>query len=207
MDSTIRYCKDIALWAIDRPRTTCKHATTFCAATCFNIKLERAFGHVINPKDTRNESYWQQLTGQQLSDALATKRNQPKRFRLMTRGEAFSTVEDIDRVRDIITHNPTILFWIPTRAWRNTTLCDRIESEILTLPNARVQASLDPSNSREETQNIIGRGWSTMFYGDDSATNGRYLCQKTHKHKVGACKTCRSGCFSKKQTHVHLKQH
>jgi len=207
--SAVRFCQDIGMFSIDRPRTTCKHATSFCAKHCYNVKLEAAFGHVIKPKDNRNEIYWQQLTGSGLNKELSKKRNQIKRVRLMTRGEAFSTIEDIKKVKDLLKSNPSTIFWIPTRAWRNIELRKAIESDIMTIKNARVQASLDPSNTQEEISSIIADGWSTMFFGDDSeqSQQNRKLCPKTHQGKKAHCSKCIGGCFSPKQTHVHLKQH
>ena len=203
----IRFCKDIGMFALDRPRSSCKHATPFCVKTCFNVKLERAFNHAIKPKDIRNEAYWKQVDGDKIAKVLSKKRKSVERFRFMTRGEAFSDAKDIKKVKDILVKNTETLFWIPTRAWRNHKLRGLIELEILPLPNARVQASLDPSNTEAGVQEVIERGWSTIFYGDDNEIDGRYLCQKTHYHQVGACMSCKFGCFSSKQVHVHLKQH
>ena len=204
---TIRYCNDIDMFAIDRPVITCKHATSFCAKHCFNVKLYKAFGHGMNPKDVKNEQAWGTLTGSELAKVLAKKRNQTKRVRLMTRGEAISTASDIDKIIDIANNNKTSVFWVPTRAWRNAELRDLIEEKLFPLKNLRLQASLDPSNSEQEVQSLIAAGWSTMFFGDDTATDNRKKCPKTWNHANGHCSKCTGGCFSAKQTHVHLKQH
>jgi len=78
----------------------------------------------------------------------------------------------------------------------------------MTVPNARVLASLDPSNTPEEIADISGK-WSTMFFGDDTpeAMSNRYACPKTHHHATGHCAKCLKGCFGKGRVDVHLKQH
>lgn len=203
--SEMRFCKDIGMFAVDRPRTSCKWATAFCRANCYNAKLEKLFN--LKPKDARNEIFWEQLDGEQIKLSLSTKRNQTRRFRLMTRGEAFSTEGDVFKVAKILNANKQTLFWIPTRAWRDESMRELLVLYIMPLKNARLQASLDPTNSTEEINSLVADGWSTMFFGDDSDTEGRFLCAKTHKGKKGHCAICRGGCFSNKQTHVHLKQH
>ncbi len=203
--SEIRYCADIGMFSIDRPRTSCKHASAFCVKHCYNAKLEKIFK--LDGKDKRNEIYWNQISGLEVKRTLDRKRNQTKRVRFMTRGESFSTVSDVYRVKDILTSNKKRLFWLPTRAWRNPTIKALIEKEIFPLKNARVQASLDPSNTREEVYTAGLNNWSTMYFGDDSKTANRKKCPKTWEHKTGHCSICRNGCFSSKITHIHLKQH
>ena len=214
MKSTIRFCDDIGMFAYDRSREqSCIHATAFCkgeypgSTPCFNAKLERAFGYTIAPKDVRNDAYWAQLTGPQVKRDLARRRNQTTRVRLMTRGEAFADVTDVYRVKDILQHSPATTFWIPTRAWRDKLLRTLIAAEIRPLKNARVLASIDPSNSETEIASLTANNWSTMFYGDDSATGGRYKCPKTFNHASGHCAKCVKGCFSAKRVDVLLKAH
>lgn len=206
----VRKCSDIGLHAVDRSRErSCVHATGFCKATCFNVKLEKAFGHTIEPKDVKNDLAWETLTGDSFKAWNA--RRKVARFRFCTRGEAFASLADVDRVADVLAKNPEVLFWIPTRAWRNSEYREAIELKVLPLANARVLASLDPSNDNQEVADIVESGWSTMFYGDDEATQDRILCDKTHAHVKGACATCSNGCFEAafgfKQVHVHLNQH
>lgn len=204
--NTIRHCKDIGMFALDRPESSCKWATSYCAKYCYNRKLYAAFGHAMRPKDKLNEEAWQTITGEAVAETLNRKRKDTSRFRLMTRGEAFETVNDISRVRSIITANPDRLVWLPTRAWRGH-LRSLIEQHIMPLPNVRLMASIDPSNTPEEIADLTTSGWSTMFFGDDNATEGRFLCPKTHDHQNGHCLTCENGCFSADQVHVHLKSH
>jgi len=121
--SPIRFCKDIGMFAYNRSREiSCVHKTIFCDEECFNIKLEKAFGHGIRPKDIRNDAYWATLDGATVKSDLARKHKQTKRVRFMTRGEAFATLADVMKVRDILKTNPDTLFWIPTRGWRDTPL-------------------------------------------------------------------------------------
>lgn len=206
MNNETRFCPDIGLFVHDRPRTSCRHRTQFCNDRCYNVKLEKVFKGIAG-KDLRNEIAWQQLTGDTMAAILGRKRNSTARFRFMTRGETFETYSDIEKVKDILRKNPKTLFWIPTRAWRNVIFRNAIEHEIMPFKNARVQASLDPSNSTDEVEEIIKRGWSTMFFGDDTATQDRVMCPKTWKGKKGHCAVCRGGCFSSKQNHIHLKEH
>ena len=66
---------------------------------------------------------------------------------------------------------------------------------------------LSASNTIDEIKAANIDDWSTMFYGDDSATDGRKKCPKTWQGKKGHCSKCKGGCFSSKQVHIHLKQH
>jgi len=213
MKSEIRYCKDIGMWATDRDTTvSCKWRTSFCR-NCFNHKLFKVYKN-MSTKDVRNEVYWEQLDGVSFRDDFSKKRKglTLKRFRFQTRGETFATVDDVYKVFGIIWNNPEIDFWIPTRAWRNEELEMLINGMIMTLDNAFVHASLDPSNSTEEWEFVKSRGWSTMFYGDNDmirTPNGDvpYLCDKTFFGEKGACATCKDGCFSTKRVDVHMKKH
>lgn len=210
-EDVVRSVKDIGMWAVDRSRQkSCVHATAFCFEHCFNAKLEVAFP-TITPKDVRNDAAWESLNGASFK-AWADRRRKPvERFRFMTRGEAFACLSDVDKVADVVASNPSTLFWIPTRAWRNREYREAIELKVMILENARVLASIDPTNDFAEVAEVMEHGWSTMFFGDDSATDGRVLCEKTHSHTKGACATCSNGCFQAKfgeaPVHVHLKQH
>ena len=200
----MRYCRDLGMYALDRPETSCKYATVWCKANCYNLKLYRLHKS-MRPKDTANEAEWQGMIGSRLKALLLHKRRQTKRIRLMTRGEAFSNPDDILKVRDMLLCNSKVLIWIPTRAWRDPNMRQAIEQLIIPLRNARVIASIDPTNTDYELDSI--KTWSTMYTGDDTATDGRYICPKTWQHKHGVCATCRQGCFNSKQVNVHLKVH
>ncbi|KGM36189.1 hypothetical protein P409_00650 [Inquilinus limosus MP06] len=222
------------MWALDRPRfditnpdgtvtrgSCTKVATSFCKATCYNNKLEKVFTR-IRKRDVKNETFWQQLTGATFRAILKRKRRVVARFRGMTRGENFSSHEDVWRWSDILKENPDTLFWLPTRAWwdpekqrLNLWQILEIEAAVMSLPNARVQASVDPSNIAGWAA-IEARGWGVMFYGDDNpnlrSPSGlkAFHCPKTFRHLKGHCGICRAGCFDKdlaSKRFVHLKQH
>lgn len=125
----------------------------------------------------------------------------------MSYGEAFGCAADVARVRDIASGNPDVVFWIPTRAWRNPEMRAAVDVLRATVPNLRVLASEDPTTTSQEHKALVAEGWSTMYFGDDSATQGRFKCPKTWSHKDGACATCRKGCFSATRVDVHLKEH
>jgi hypothetical protein len=208
----IRHCADIGLWSIDRPRSSCKWASEFCKMTCYNRSIESRFRKSIPAKDARNEASWKSIDGRQLADMLDRKRTPTERIRLMTRGEAFSTPDDIARVRGIAESNPQRLFWIPTRAWRDPEMEALIRETLFHVPNLRILASTDPSTSPLEDRFLRALGWSTMFYGDDTATGtpgGRPMlrCPKTWQHLTAHCAVCKAGCFRRSRVDVHLKQH
>jgi len=207
--AALRFCKDIGMFSVDRSRKSCQFRTKFCEKACFNNKLYRVFGHGMRPKDIRNDAYWADLTGEKLHKTLSNKRHQTDRVRLMTRGEAIATHADLDKVIDIVKENPGRLVWVPTRAWRSPELRKRIEKELQTLENARVLASLDPSNTRKEADSLKNSGWSTMFFGDNETPiypDESVKCPKTWDKTV-SCPTCENGCFQRSQVHVWLKTH
>jgi len=208
MKTEIRFCQDIGMFAQDRSREySCLHRTAFCEKTCYNGKLEKLYSSTIPGKDSRNDLYWNELNGTVLKNALKNRKLFTGRFRFCTRGEAFRDASDIPKIREILLSNPEVLFWIPTRAWRNFSLRYLIQDEIMPLRNARVQASIDPSNDELEIELLKADGWSTMFYGDDTATDKGFKCPKTWNKAKGHCAVCEKGCFSEKRTDVHLKQH
>lgn len=206
--SEMRYCEDIGMFSIDRPLTTCLWRTKFCKENCYNGKLYKLYKNMIT-KDQRNEPYWQSLDGESLSSELSRKKKQTKRFRLMTRGEGITNITDIDKIIDICNKNQSVQFWLPTRAWRNKELKLVIENKLFKIKNLFILASIDPSNNKTEIKGLINSGWSTMFFGDDekSPIADSFLCPKTWGHKKGHCSKCKSGCFSKKQVHIWLKNH
>lgn len=206
----MRYCKEIGVFSIDRPKATCKHATPYCAKHCYNNKLYTLFPN-MSDRDIKNAIDWQSITGNSLSAELDRKQLPTKRIRLMTRGESFADVADVYKVRDLLLCNPRRLFWIPTRAWRCSTLRPLIEKHILHLHNSRVMASVDPSNNADELPkqwSIMGFGWKTADEMESQLNlTGAKNCPKTHDHVKGACRTCRGRCFSSKRTVVFLDKH
>ena len=222
----IRYCSDIGMWAIDRPifdlaeekiKGSCVWASDFCFSSCFNLKLYKLYPN-MRSKDVRNERQWATLKRipQLLRATLARKRRSSKRFRFMTRGEAFATADDVHAVAAICSDSPDRWFWIPTKAWRDSRLRILIEREIVTLPNVAVLASTDPDTSSRQWAMLKRRGWSTMYYGDNTQTttpNGdqSFVCPKTYKGIKGHCADCRAGCFApitlQRRVDVILQQH
>ena len=230
MQTTLRWCKDIKMWAIDRPindvgdvNGSCVHRTSFCDTSCYNVKLYKMFKGMAK-KDITNEKFWQSLPTNKndnqdslksLQQKLFRSRRQTKRARLMTRGEAIKDMSDEFRKKTLCEATPNTTWWVPTRAWRNKGLKQLIEDVLFPLKNVAINASLDPSNTKEEEQLLKDSGWATMYFGDDTKTTSsvgdrRYLCPKTHK-KLKICDTCKGGCFSKvaigRTSHVHLSQH
>jgi hypothetical protein len=211
----MRWTKDIGMFTLDRSREdSCIHKTDFCDTTCFNNKLEIAFKHAIEPKDIKNDEAWYNNDTKGLAKALSRKRNQTSRVRLMSRGEAFKDITDTVRVMRILRDNPDSIFWIPTRAWRDKELWDKIKDIPKLFNNVRILWSFDPSNSISDWKLSVDSGQSVMFYGDDEllsdpVTKERmFKCPKTHKKLDGHCNICKGGCFrADKRVIVHLKQH
>jgi hypothetical protein len=191
----------------------CPYATSYCKRFCYMRKFEcwqKPADRAAYERRLRQE--WEELTPEHFGELLRRRKYPTDRIRFAAAGEALATPADVTRVESIIRTFPTILFWVPTRAWRSPDLRDRIRRRLLTLRNARVMASLDPSNTAEEVEGLTSDGWSTMFFGIDrldvgSPFVGRYPCPKTWDHRHGFCQECSNGCFREGQVHVHLKKH
>jgi hypothetical protein len=238
MNNTLRWCSDIGMWSLDRPINdipntnitgSCVNRTSFCDVTCYNLKLYRMFPAMLT-KDIRNEEFWQSLPttrrhtyGNPSLESLRKKfknsRRQTKRVRLMTRGEGIKDKSDVQRVRILCEEFPDIIWWLPTRAWRNAELRDLVQRYLMPLPNLALNASLDPTNTENEIRLLTADGWSTMFYGDDTreysptmrGMERMFKCPKTHKKLKNHCGICKGGCFGLtsigRRTDVHLSQH
>ena len=199
LDET-RFCSDIGMLSIDRPiPSSCVHKTAYCDAKCYNVKLYKMY-KAMRTKDVRSEAAWNTNIGTDWRSIFDRKRRDTSRIRLMTRGEAFSNLGDVRRVRDMALANPERTFWIPTRGWRHALVRAAIESLSGELDNVAILASLDPSNTEEEIEGLIAAGWSTMFFGNDSETptakHARpFKCPKTWGDVHGACVKCVNGCF------------
>lgn len=210
----------LGMIAIDRALgTTCTWRTPFCTRYCYNKTLMQVRPG-IKQSGPADEAFWAALTGEWLYDLLHSERFAAfsermgytpawmrGRMRLATRGEAFSQSEDVPKIADLMKCNPATLFWVTTRAWVNGTMANLIEDMVLDLPNARVLASLDPSHSEADFRRAEKLGWNTIFFGDDTFTEGRYLCPKTWKRKKSYCRLCRNGCFKDGPVDVHLAVH
>lgn len=213
----MQYLSDIGLYHIDRARASCRHKTSFCRTHCYMRKFyARAGESVFATWQRRLKDEWQALTPETFGRLLERRKHPTRRFRFATQGEAFSSLDDVAKVSSIIRAFPEILFWVPTRAWRSPEHRARIEREAMTLPNARIMASLDPSNTEAEFRGLVSHGWSMTFFGiDDIDTQpdffagwaqGRFRCPKTWQGREGHCATCRGGCFTP-QVHVHMREH
>ncbi len=223
-----RWCEDIGMFAYDRPiddvtdeygrvlaEGSCVHATEHCKATCYNNKLYKVYP-AMSQKDIRNEAQWQALGVNTVKPQLDKKRKFTDRVRSCTRGEPIKNTTDVSKLYRMALANPDRIFWIPTRAWRDSWLRAHIRGHLLHLPNVSVCASMDPSNTKAEWQMVTDAGWSTMFFGDDDMTETptgerMFMCPKTHKDLKGHCAICKAGCMSAsvlgKQSHSHLKEH
>jgi len=206
VQSEIVFNKGIRLFALDRSHTSCVHRTEFCRSNCYNRKLYRIYPN-MHQKDIRNEQFWDALDGNMFRRIMGRKKLYTGRFRFCTRGEAFSNFHDVEKVKNILVENPEILFWIPTRAWRDKDLRVYLQTEIQPLRNNRMMASIDPTNTEDEIRELKEDKWSTLFFGDDEDTKGRVLCPKTWAKWDGYCQVCGGGCFSRRRVDVHLKKH
>jgi hypothetical protein len=235
MKNTLRWCADIGMWSLDRPINdiphtnitgSCVHRTSFCDATCYNIKLYRMFPAMLT-KDIRNEQFWQSLPTQykgakdnpsiqSLREKFKNSRRQTSRVRLMTRGEGIKDGGDVSRIQVLCFVFKDVNWWLPTRAWRNRLLRTMCETTLLRLPNLSLNASLDPTTTKQETANLEKRGWSTMYFGDDTQIHTptgkrRFKCPKTWANLKGHCGICKGGCMSTialgRRSDVHLSQH
>ena len=220
MFDTSRFCADIGVFAIDRsiPDSCDRFASSYCREHCYNHKYYVQYTKSLNGKDVKNEKAWAENSGDDWAAIFNRKKRDTDRIRLMTRGEALRTLDDISRVKDIALANPDRLFMLPTKAWTDTFMRLTIERELFPLDNIVVLASLDvsPETTTLHWESLSISGWSTMFFGDDSATEtptgeSLFKCPKTWGHVKGACAKCKNGCFKSlikgEKVNVHLKQH
>jgi hypothetical protein len=209
--SELRWCEDIGLWALDRPKSSCTHRTAYCDAHCYNNKFWR-WPSVVE-KDARNEAFWERMDTDvhELVQALARKRKPTDRLRLMTRGEALATKHDLYRVEQIARALPDTLIWTPTRAWRKREWAPQL-TQLRREPNLLLLASLDPSNTAEEHKALVEDGWSTMYFGPTPPPWDTFGCPKTLRPvPPGHCAGCKAGCFAPRvlgrRVDVYLKEH
>ena len=172
-------------------------------------------------RDIRIEKDWQDLTPKNIHENIANffkrKRKQTKRKRLNTRGESLKDVKDVYRVKAMCQAMPDDELWIPTKAWRDPIMKVLIEQELMPLPNLALNASTDPSTTKEEWEMLNRDGWNIMFYGDDELNHDpatdepMFQCPKTKKKIKGHCAICKGGCFSQttigKRRTIKLYQH
>ena len=221
----VRHCEDIGMFSTDRPindvgdtEGSCLHRTPYCDEKCYNVKLYKIYPKMAD-RDDRCETIWKKLNrhNSDFTKFFSRKRYDTSRVRHMTRGEAFKTSVDVYRVKTMCLLNSDIMWWIPTRAWRDTKIKALIEKELMPLPNCAINASFDPSNTDDEWKMMIDSDWNIMFYGDDDLTTDpiygkrMFKCPKTHKGLKGHCLDCKAGCFAQKAINrtaiVHLSEH
>ena len=219
----VRHCEDIGMFSTDRPindvgdtEGSCLHRTPYCDEKCYNVKLYKMYPNMA-VKDVRSEEIWQKIKPLQVKEVLARKRKQTKRVRHCTRGEPIKEVSDIWKIKAEAKATPETTWWIPTRAWRDPTLNFLIRTELFSIKNLAINASVDPSNSVEEWDMLESQGWNIMFFGDDSLdkspASGKRMfdCPKTKWGLKGHCGICKAGCFSQttigRQQIVKLYEH
>ena len=206
-DVYINFNKDIGMFSINRSAKSCLYATDFCRKNCYNLKLYKAFGHVMKPADVKYETTWDILNGFLLDKVLSRKKLETKHVRFASRGETLMHINDIYKVAEIVSYNKNRKFLLPTRGWRNTDIKKACEEILFPIKNLYMLASIDPSNTDLEIGELKRDGWSTFFFGDDTKIKGKFKCPKTWNHVKGICPGCENGCFSDKRVDIHLKQH
>ena len=78
-------------------------------------------------------------------------------------------MSDVFRIKTLCEATPNTAWWYRLGAWRNKGLKQLIEDVLFPLKNV-INASLDPSNTKEEEQLLKDSGWATMCFGDDTRT-------------------------------------
>ena len=121
----IRWCSDIGMFATDRPindigdtKGTCLWKTPVCEEKCFNNKLYKLYPK-MRDRDIRCEREWQSFKEGDFKKALSRKRKQTQRVSHMTRGEAFTDIDDVFKWKQVCEETPFTLHWMKTRAWHN----------------------------------------------------------------------------------------
>lgn len=211
-NDNMKLCKILGIPVINRSMDSCSFKTSFCSEHCYNNKFLKSFSRDMLKSAINDENYWNSLSPSILKADLSHIRVSNNRIRLAGRGEVFDNKENVMKVKSFMEYLSKYLFWIPTRAWKAKKLKVLIERELKILPNNRIMASIDPSNTQKEIDSLKGSNWSTMFFGDNNDTEGRVKCPKTWLKKKGITtmhRTCRycNICFGKERVDVHLKKH
>ena len=190
-----RFVEALGVRAVDRGAGSCTHRTAGCAG-CYVRRQLRQYHDTracfaAGGKDDRE---WSDLSPSYFAGLT------PQRFRLCTRGEPFSTLSDVCRIASWTEAAPGVIFWIPTRGWRDPQIKAAVERELLPRRNVRILASVDRETAGE-TDRLLASGWSVMYFDPDNRkpeTTGRVVkCRKTWNHGAGiTCATCRGGCFA-----------
>lgn len=228
-DLGMRQVPSLGLWTCDRGGWSCNR-TRGCS-DCYNRKTIETYKETRKAwsKGGRDDRDWNKLTSASFAGLY--------RVRLCTRGEAFTCRADVLRVAGWIRDNPKTLFWIPTRAWTtgmkhgvDLEMMDLIEREIMSLPNARIMASVDPWTAVHYPL-LIARGWSTMYFESYAVpegfvrgvhpaeglkgarvvkckkTFGVYISDNRVRFPKAICRRCAGGCFDASRVDVWLLNH
>lgn len=227
----IRFVDDIGMFSFSRGRSTCDFKTKWCERHCYANKFY-SMGWSREDWDKLDDEWWQKTGCEEFVEEVmrcASPRMvddelvPPDRFRFAIKGEIWVNFDDVCKVRGICDILPETLFWIPTRAWWDPFMQDAIEEMVLSLPNARVMASVDPTVSASTIEELRETGWSILYvtksneeqgqlvlreHGlEENVTKGMFRCPKTWEKKLGHCGTCEQGCFSAERVEVQLKYH
>ena len=213
-----RYCKDIGLWALDRPMSSCLFRTDWCKAHCYNNKFMR--WPTVKAHESKLASYWDRFINRPVerfeADFLSHRRKPVKRFRFCTRGEAFNSVDDFLAFEQLLPAFPSITFAFYTRSWINPAMKFYLSRLKAHHKNVRIVLSFDPSTRDVRLeQDAIDHGYSLSYVGNDGSllvTESEYKkqwfkCPKTWKGFKKHCAICKGGCFSRTPKRIHLKQH
>ena len=200
-DMLIKWVPDIGMYAIDRPMKTCVWKSEWCGKHCYNIKFFKTFPKNMIPFETKAERSWDAFTPENFAEWLKNVSRPVKRFRICTRGEPFTNLDDIIKIREIAHENQNIEFWIPTRAFSNDQMMVNIEYAFRGYWRAKIMWSVDPCTN---TSLMDGSHRPWIIVGRDDC-GSPVKCPKTWEHVEGACGTCEIGCFSGHD--VLLKEH
>ena len=211
-------CSALGIHKCD-PGPGCPWATEACKRFCYAMN---AISRWRNTQNRVSGRYY--MIERIMEDEQRWERWRARHFRglgavrVATRFEAFKGPAEVERIRSWLVGAPETRFWIPTRAWRNHEMRGLIESRIKTLPNARVQASLDKTTTGADFRMLRDWGWSTMGVwarsedGSHPFNGSAHRCAKTWNgaHGAKACAKCAgegTGCFSAKRVDVLLRLH
>lgn len=65
-ENMVKFNKDIGVFTINRPRSSCLFATDFCRERCYHGKFEKLYAIHREKLEADEEQFWKELTGRQL---------------------------------------------------------------------------------------------------------------------------------------------
>ena len=208
-------CRSTGLWNSSESMESCKRFRSSTCTGCYASNSNKRWKNVLPAFNARVAHAWQALSVNEFNAIWQRKKDQT-RFRMAKQGECLCDYAHIHNVWHIVLSNPQTLWWIPTRAWKDTLLRQRID-KIRELPNARVMASIDVDYmTRKAVPSLLSDGWKLLFSspGKQANTPGFpesmfgvpfALCEKTWNadHIKDVCLHCARGCFNRENTHLH----